>query len=151
MAKDPVKNAKALLRIALPIDNKPIRVIQEELDSISEAIRIPGNRALGAASSAGGWVGGWIIRFGVGLRGMAATRKLDGCVCGGGGGCYQGLALRRGCRPHTHIHIHTSHLLLSAVHNPAPLCPTVHHPAPFCPIVHNPAPFSPQCARPRLC
>lgn len=38
-ARDPVKNASALLRYALPIDNKPIRVIQEELDGISESLR----------------------------------------------------------------------------------------------------------------
>eukprot|EP00873_Tetraselmis_striata_P046079 jgi/Tetstr1/466343/TSEL_010873.t1 len=44
---DPTKNAKALLRDALPINNKPIRAIQRELESISEALRIPGSKSLG--------------------------------------------------------------------------------------------------------
>lgn len=37
-----VKNPQAILRYALQIDDKPIRVIQKELESISEALRIPG-------------------------------------------------------------------------------------------------------------
>ncbi|KAK9816473.1 hypothetical protein WJX72_000720 [[Myrmecia] bisecta] len=44
---DPVKNARALLRNALPIQNKPVRTIQVELESISEALRIPGSKSLG--------------------------------------------------------------------------------------------------------
>eukprot|EP00884_Botryococcus_braunii_P004285 jgi/Botrbrau1/13858/Bobra.0056s0091.3 len=51
-AGDPVKNARALLRNALPIDNKPIRVIQNELEGISEQLRIPGSKALGPVSRA---------------------------------------------------------------------------------------------------
>lgn len=49
-ATDPVKNAKALLRYALPIKNKPIRVIQKELEQISEDLRIPGSKSLGPIS-----------------------------------------------------------------------------------------------------
>ena len=40
-AGDPVKNAKALLRYSLPIENKPIRQVQGELEGLSEALRIP--------------------------------------------------------------------------------------------------------------
>ncbi|KAG2448190.1 hypothetical protein HYH02_006775 [Chlamydomonas schloesseri] len=47
VASDPVKNAAAILRNALPIDNKPIRQIQKDLESISEALRIPGSKSLG--------------------------------------------------------------------------------------------------------
>jgi len=47
LAADPVKNANALLRYALPIDNKPIRKIQKELEQISEDLRIPGSKSLG--------------------------------------------------------------------------------------------------------
>jgi hypothetical protein len=46
-AGDPVKNARAILRNALPIDNKPIRKIQSELESINDALRIPGSKSLG--------------------------------------------------------------------------------------------------------
>lgn len=46
-AGDPIKNARAILRNALPIDNKPIRKIQDELESINEALRIPGSKSLG--------------------------------------------------------------------------------------------------------
>lgn len=35
-------NPKALLRYALPIDNKPIRSIQRELEAISAELRVPG-------------------------------------------------------------------------------------------------------------
>jgi cyclophilin family peptidyl-prolyl cis-trans isomerase len=45
-AGDPVKNARAILRNALPIDNKPIRKIQSELESINEQLRIPGQKSL---------------------------------------------------------------------------------------------------------
>ncbi|GMH45966.1 hypothetical protein BSKO_13930 [Bryopsis sp. KO-2023] len=47
ISRDPVKNAKAILRYALPIDNKPIRKIQGALENISEEVRVPGNRAYG--------------------------------------------------------------------------------------------------------
>ncbi|KAG7666671.1 putative Peptidyl-prolyl cis-trans isomerase, chloroplastic [Nannochloris sp. 'desiccata'] len=50
LSADPVKNAKALLRYALPINNKPIRVIQKDLEQISEDLRIPGNKSLGNVS-----------------------------------------------------------------------------------------------------
>jgi len=38
-----VTSAKALLRNALPISNKPIRAIQKQLEAIDEYVRIPGN------------------------------------------------------------------------------------------------------------
>ena len=47
IATDPVKNAKALLRYALPIDNKPIREIQKDLEQITEDLRVPGSKPLG--------------------------------------------------------------------------------------------------------
>ena len=50
LSADPVKNAKALLRYALPINNKPIRAIQKDLEQISEDIRIPGKQSLGNVS-----------------------------------------------------------------------------------------------------
>ena len=50
LAADPVKNANALLRYALPIDNKPIRKIQKELEQISEDLRVPGSKSLGSVS-----------------------------------------------------------------------------------------------------
>lgn len=46
-AGDPIKSASAILRYALPIENKPIRQVQRELESISEALRIPGSKSLG--------------------------------------------------------------------------------------------------------
>eukprot|EP00193_Tetraselmis_chui_P010667 CAMPEP_0177779138 /NCGR_PEP_ID=MMETSP0491_2-20121128/16395_1 /TAXON_ID=63592 /ORGANISM="Tetraselmis chuii, Strain PLY429" /LENGTH=451 /DNA_ID=CAMNT_0019298593 /DNA_START=174 /DNA_END=1529 /DNA_ORIENTATION=+ len=49
---DPTKNAKALLRDALPIQNKPIRMIQKELESVAEALRVPGSKSLGPISRA---------------------------------------------------------------------------------------------------
>ena len=51
-AGDPVKNARALLRNALPIDNKPLRTIQSSLEGISEQLRIPGSKALGPVARA---------------------------------------------------------------------------------------------------
>ena len=50
LSADPVKNANALLRYALPINNKPIRVIQRSLEQISEDLRIPGSKTLGNVS-----------------------------------------------------------------------------------------------------
>lgn len=44
-AGDPVKNARAILRNALPVDNKPIRKVAQELESITESLRIPGKGA----------------------------------------------------------------------------------------------------------
>jgi hypothetical protein len=46
-AGDPVKNARAILRNALPIENKPIRKVAKELESINDALRIPGSKSLG--------------------------------------------------------------------------------------------------------
>lgn len=48
---DPVKNANALLRNALPINNKPIRTVQLALESISEDLRVPGVRFSGVSKS----------------------------------------------------------------------------------------------------
>lgn len=50
IATDPVKNAKALLRYALPIENKPIREIQKDLEQISEDLRVPGSKKLGSVA-----------------------------------------------------------------------------------------------------
>jgi cyclophilin family peptidyl-prolyl cis-trans isomerase len=50
IAADPVKNAKALLRYALPINNKPIREIQKDLEQISEDLRVPGSKKLGSVA-----------------------------------------------------------------------------------------------------
>ena len=41
-AGGPVTNARAILRYALPIDNKAMAEVQKNLESISEALRIPG-------------------------------------------------------------------------------------------------------------
>lgn len=53
IARDPVKNARAILRYALPIENKPIRKIQVTLENISEQVRVPGKRAYGPIEAAG--------------------------------------------------------------------------------------------------
>ncbi|MGF1537254.1 MAG: peptidylprolyl isomerase [Elainellaceae cyanobacterium] len=42
---DAITDGKALLRYALPIDNKSIREVQRELEDISERLRIQGTRA----------------------------------------------------------------------------------------------------------
>lgn len=44
----PIKDASALLRYALPIDNKPIKEIQKSLEEITDEMKIPGEKALGA-------------------------------------------------------------------------------------------------------
>eukprot|EP00798_Chlamydomonas_sp_ICE-L_P002368 gene2368-8677_t len=46
-AGDPVTNPSAILRYALPIDNKQIRQVQKSLEAISEQLRIPGSKSLG--------------------------------------------------------------------------------------------------------
>ncbi|ACO68970.1 peptidyl-prolyl cis-trans isomerase chloroplast precursor [Micromonas commoda] len=51
---NPVTNARALLRNALPIDNKQIREVQRKLESISEDLRVPGVRFSGVESSVNG-------------------------------------------------------------------------------------------------
>lgn len=50
-AGDPIKNARSLLRNALPVNNKYIREIQRQLEGIAEALRIPGSKSLGPISS----------------------------------------------------------------------------------------------------
>ena len=47
ISREPVKNAGALLRYALPVDNKAIRKVQTGLEEISEILRIPGSKSLG--------------------------------------------------------------------------------------------------------
>eukprot|EP00252_Welwitschia_mirabilis_P016239 TRINITY_DN3581_c0_g1_i2.p1 TRINITY_DN3581_c0_g1~~TRINITY_DN3581_c0_g1_i2.p1 ORF type:complete len:238 (-),score=43.67 TRINITY_DN3581_c0_g1_i2:481-1194(-) len=42
----PIKDPKALLRYALPIDNKPIREVQKSLEDITENLKVPGLKAL---------------------------------------------------------------------------------------------------------
>ncbi|KAH9329835.1 hypothetical protein KI387_001943, partial [Taxus chinensis] len=42
----PIKDPKALLRYALPIDNKAIREVQKSLEDITENLKIPGVKAL---------------------------------------------------------------------------------------------------------
>lgn len=49
-AGDPIKNASAILRNALPIDNKPIRTAQRALEAITEELRVPGQKSLGPIS-----------------------------------------------------------------------------------------------------
>ena len=51
---NPVTNARALLRNALPIDNKQIRDVQRKLESISDDLRVPGVRFSGVESSVSG-------------------------------------------------------------------------------------------------
>jgi cyclophilin family peptidyl-prolyl cis-trans isomerase len=42
-ASNPTKDGKAILRYALPINNKsPIRVVQKSMENVSEALRVPG-------------------------------------------------------------------------------------------------------------
>ncbi|MGK7889279.1 MAG: peptidylprolyl isomerase [Leptolyngbyaceae cyanobacterium] len=43
-----IKDAKALLRYALPIDNKPIRKLQKEIEDISDLLRVAGARPMGS-------------------------------------------------------------------------------------------------------
>jgi len=42
LSANPVKNARALLRNALPVANKPVRQVQKHLEDISENLRVPG-------------------------------------------------------------------------------------------------------------
>ena len=43
----PIKDANALLRYALPIDNKAIKEVQKSLEDITEEMKVPGEKALG--------------------------------------------------------------------------------------------------------
>ena len=54
LAANPVQNARALLRNALPVDNKQIRDVQRKIESISEDLRVPGVRFTGVESSVNG-------------------------------------------------------------------------------------------------
>jgi hypothetical protein len=49
-ATNPVTNARALLRYALPIKNQPIRDIQKALEKISDDLRVPGSKSLGSVA-----------------------------------------------------------------------------------------------------
>lgn len=51
----PVKDAKALLRYALPIDNKPIKEVQLPLELITEDLRLPGLKALDGVERVRPW------------------------------------------------------------------------------------------------
>jgi len=51
---NPITNAKALLRNALPVQNKEIRAIQKYLESISDDLRVPGVKFSGVQSSVNG-------------------------------------------------------------------------------------------------
>jgi len=54
LAANPVQNARALLRNALPVDNKQIREVQRKIESISEDLRVPGVRFTGVEASVNG-------------------------------------------------------------------------------------------------
>lgn len=49
IAGPPIKDPNALLRYALPIDNKPIKEVQKALEDISEDLKLPGLKALDPA------------------------------------------------------------------------------------------------------
>ena len=51
---NPITNAKALLRNALPVDNKAIRAIQRKLEAISDDLRVPGVKFSGVESNVNG-------------------------------------------------------------------------------------------------
>jgi cyclophilin family peptidyl-prolyl cis-trans isomerase len=51
---NPITNAKALLRYALPIDNKQIRSVQRKLEAISDDLRVPGVKFSGVESNVNG-------------------------------------------------------------------------------------------------
>lgn len=78
-AGDPIKNAQAILRYALPIDCKPIRSVQKDLESISDALRIPGSKSLGpiarAVRSATGTLASQRQAI---LAAVAPAKKADG-------------------------------------------------------------------------
>lgn len=44
----PIKDANALLRYALPINNKQIKEVQKSLEEITEDMKVPGEKALGS-------------------------------------------------------------------------------------------------------
>ena len=43
----PIKDPNALLRYALPINNKAIKEVQRSLEEIAEEMKVPGEKALG--------------------------------------------------------------------------------------------------------
>lgn len=43
----PIKDANALLRYALPINNKAIKEVQKSLEDITDEMKVPGEKALG--------------------------------------------------------------------------------------------------------
>lgn len=49
MSGPPIKDPGTLLRYALPIDNKPIRDIQKNLENIKENLKAPGMKGLKSA------------------------------------------------------------------------------------------------------
>ncbi|BFI25337.1 hypothetical protein MPTK2_1g20230 [Marchantia polymorpha subsp. ruderalis] len=46
IAGPPIKDANALLRYALPISNKPIKEVQRTLEGITDALKLPGVKAI---------------------------------------------------------------------------------------------------------
>jgi cyclophilin family peptidyl-prolyl cis-trans isomerase len=77
-AGDPIKNAQAILRYALPIDCKPIRQVQKDLESISDALRIPGSKSLGPISrSVRSATGTLASQRAVILAAVAPAKKAD--------------------------------------------------------------------------
>jgi hypothetical protein len=50
----PIKDANALLRYALPIDNKAIKEVQKSLEDITGEMKVPGEKALGSVGQV--WV-----------------------------------------------------------------------------------------------
>eukprot|EP00887_Chlorella_sp_A99_P003252 scaffold9.g3252.t1 len=76
-AADPVKNAGALLRNALPVDCKPIRRVQGELEGISETLRIPGSKALPQARPPGRGAAGLVAKA---VRAASSVLERDGAT-----------------------------------------------------------------------
>lgn len=84
-----VTNAKALLRYGLPIECKPIRQIQRELEGVSEDLRVPGGcwfwGGWGMSEDLrelGGWVGDGRGRMTGCERGTAHAAWVGGWVAG---------------------------------------------------------------------
>ncbi|RAL46884.1 unnamed protein product [Cuscuta campestris] len=49
ISEPPIKDPGALLRYALPIDNKTIREVQRPIEEITESLKLPGLKSLGSA------------------------------------------------------------------------------------------------------
>lgn len=75
---NPITNAKALLRNALPVSNKPIRAIQKKLESISDDLRVPGVKFSGVESSVNGSLKIVKEQRGKIVEALAPGKKADG-------------------------------------------------------------------------